>query len=370
MLRSVARARHLQRIEEHGILHMEKHCKGVFVGDIHGDLMVLLAVLEECGAIYPLQETVRRNAFHCHIGDGGGQVYPMSNKEMESVRWNGGSMAVVLLGDVLDNRRGAESDEYGVCALPGTQQTILSLIYRLRRQAMRCGGRLIWVLGNHCCGNVTRGYSVLSSDYAPRYYVTRSGSVGRVAHMDSHGSQFSSKWRALVLHYMDRCEAVAVLLVQVHMKSIAVAMHGFPTFEFGQLVNLKIAVGSDDNARSNVRKVNQLYHDFLHEKPCGNFEEAYREHSKYLPTWCRATKGDKAPAAPMLYNCKRVIKAHDPHTSVTCHGDVCFADMAMSRAFRPDIQVQGMHRNRMGYIEMDENGAVMARHFSAEYRAQ
>ena len=370
MHRCAARAEALRRADEHGILNLERHRRAVFIGDLHGDLMVLLAVLEACGAIRPLHKNLRKHAFRCHVGDGRGKLKPLTNEEVCSVAWNGDSMAVVLLGDVLDNRRGGDHDEYGVCGLPGTQQTILSIIQRLHTQAARVGGRMIWVLGNHCCGNVTRGPNRLSADYAPRFYVTRQGTVGHVSQPVPDGREFTPQWRHIVLRHMDACQACAVLLVQLNSIPIAVAMHGFPMKEFGEAVGACDATNNSDGARHNVRFINHLYERFLHELDAPPLAQVYHERPDCLPTWCRARPGATTEAARASYNCQTVIKAHDPQPRVTCAGDVCFADMAMSRAFRAEQQVAGTHVNHMGYLEMDENGAIVPRHFSASYEAQ
>ena len=352
-----------------GVLDVDQHERTVLVGDLHGDLMTLLAILEHSSLVHSLPDEVREQAFFCplkHTPRATDAPMPMEPHQVKSIRWRGGSAAVVFLGDLLDSRRGDHHDEYGVCGMPGTQQTILSVLDHVQTQAREAGGRVMWVLGNHCCANVASHASHFAHSYAPRYFVSRSGAVASVA---NGPREFSSEWRALVKHYMTRLAAVPMLLVQVGGDPLALALHGFATRQFFEAADAESASDAA-TARRNVHRANELFEQALFDDR-GPLRELLRDNDACLPTWCRASPGDARDDTTQRFcGCRRVIKAHDPQPSVGCHGDVCFTDMAMSRCFHTSAIKKGRNAHRLGYLEMNREGGITPRHFSASFEAR
>jgi len=95
----------------------------VALGDVHGDLMVLLAVL-----------------------------YMMKVVD-KSANWIGGTTVVVQCGDILD-RDGRSDASVSTTSNLREEVDILQYLHALDQQAQRQGGRVVSVLGNHEASNV------------------------------------------------------------------------------------------------------------------------------------------------------------------------------------------------------------------------
>ena len=130
----------------HWEVNLEKHERVVPVGDVHGDLRALMGVLDYAGVVaFPPSLDVGA----CHRDGDPRRGRPLTRSQVESIQWTGGTAAVLILGDVLDNRRGVDADALGVCGLTGTQTQLLEILAVLQRLAVRSGGRVVFVLGNH-----------------------------------------------------------------------------------------------------------------------------------------------------------------------------------------------------------------------------
>lgn len=146
----------------------------IAIGDVHGDGDRLLHVLERLG----LAEV------------------PSGADAVAGVRWTGGTVAVVVLGDVLDGRERLPS-----CRLStrvGDMQAV-RMLQALARAAAAAGGSVTCVVGNHEAMNVRGDFSYvhdadLAADGGPAGRLARvraPGDVGRAlstwkrAHIDN-----------------------------------------------------------------------------------------------------------------------------------------------------------------------------------------
>lgn len=348
-------------------LEMAHHKRVVFVGDIHGDLMALVAVMEHANLIKRLTDGVRRDARACYTGDGHARTHPLTQKDIDSVVWSGGSAAVIFLGDVLDNRRSAHHDKTGVCGLAGTQQAILHIIVKLAKEAKGCGGRVVWILGNHCCANASRDASSFCVNYAPRYFVSTDGTRRNVCTSGPGKRAFSREWRDVVTNAMDLVDAQAVLLLLFKGRPWGVAVHGFIHPRLGKAVGLRQA-NSVADACTNARVLNRMYRVMIRGGE-GAVSALSRSEPEVLPTWCRASSGQRCDGAKQFFGTSCIVKAHDVHTSVHCAKGVCYTDIGMARAFHfadRRLHAGERHHSRLGYL-VAESGNPRAVHFECSF---
>lgn len=125
-----------------------KVSKLVAIGDIHGDLSVAIKSLKLAGVI------------SMSIND--------NIKDISSINWTGGNTYVVQLGDQIDRVRPEKYynnlcvEENNICDDEGSDLKIICLFERLHSQALKQGGALISILGNHELMNVDQDFRYVS----------------------------------------------------------------------------------------------------------------------------------------------------------------------------------------------------------------
>ena len=123
--------------------------KLVAIGDIHGDLSVAIKSLKLAGVI--------------------SLKIPNNTKNIDNIRWVGGKTVVVQLGDQIDRVRPSKL-ENDLCTEnddqlnddEGSDLKIICLFEKLNEQALKSGGALISILGNHELMNVDGDFRYVS----------------------------------------------------------------------------------------------------------------------------------------------------------------------------------------------------------------
>jgi hypothetical protein len=122
--------------------------KLVAIGDIHGDLSVAIKSLKLAGVI-PM-----------NISD--------ELKDISKINWTGGNTFVVQLGDQIDRVRPEKYynnlcvEENNIVEDEGSDLKIICLFEMLNAQALKVGGALISILGNHELMNVDKDFRYVS----------------------------------------------------------------------------------------------------------------------------------------------------------------------------------------------------------------
>lgn len=329
-----------------------QHDRIVFIGDVHGDLLGLVECMLHARLISCTTE-FRTLASACHVGRGRDRVSrPHLRVDDEGVRWIGGSSCVILLGDVLDNQRG--DDPMGRCALPGTQQAVLTLLCHLHRAARAHRGRVCLVLGNHEVLNVCSSDQTYACKHMfPSHFLFR-GEPQRLC-VPTKGGRLATdeRWRKIVLAAVRELQSKAVLLVTSGAKVVAVCVHGFLHDQTCGAMGLTPLSGTAaeklKGAVANATLVNRLYDDALFHRRGLVYDAIMGRGGSIdadnLPTWCRASPSQslRLPlAARRYFATQAVVKGHDiQHGGVpVVHranggGVVVFADVGMSRSMRP-----------------------------------
>lgn len=89
-------------------------------------------------------------------------------KDISSINWTGGNTYVVQLGDQIDRVRPEKIvnnlcvEENNICEDEGSDLKIICLFERLHNQALKQGGALISILGNHELMNVDQDFRYVS----------------------------------------------------------------------------------------------------------------------------------------------------------------------------------------------------------------
>ena len=327
-------------------IEITNHDRILFIGDVHGDLLPLLGILRHAGVI-AIDDCVFDELTACNRDATRKVDY---NVRWDNVaRWTGASTAVVLLGDLLDNKRDLQMSTtdrmYGVCALPSTQVRILHILWTLSKDAMCEGGRVVWILGNHCISNMQ---NTQSSMYAPSVFSENKSIVQ---------STTTGAWSMLVTLYTIRLSAVPVLLLLRHGKPIALALHGLLHPKFVRMLRLStIDTGASlhcqlQHIRNNIALINAAYalkYDMCHLHDDARTVNVHSCKSKYWPSHCRSTSRTFTySATTACFNVIYVFKGHENkfynrHNNTTeCDSlsvkakniRVYFLDTHMSRCF-------------------------------------
>ena len=374
-----------------GFVDMNKHPRVVLVGDLHGDMKVLIEVL--CHAeLISLSDEAREKAARCYVKKEERRTWPLDSDDLKSIRWTGGTAAVAFLGDVLDNKRyrskKTEDEFFGVCATAGTQIQMIHIIQILQKQAKRAKGKVVWILGNHCVSNaIPTDTGVSCQNYAPlvqhigekKYIYTCA--VDENKHFTDY---FNEDYMKLMRRLMRTSRVVALLRVGVVNKRNenfegVLAVHGGVCVDTLS-TRLKL---HPSQWQKNISAVNDLYWTALQEPKCKNFSCDTCSGCRAVamidnlgdrsPVWCRPTYIENPKDMYKYFGTTRVVKAHDPQRSINCvHSNedpttqafqdetLCRVDIAMSRAF--DAR-EGEYIKRMknfGYLELslDEDGTL------------
>ena len=143
---------------QRGMIDLDNHGQAYMVGDVHGDPFAFYRALLLTGCVDVPHSRLADSA-KCHRGTS-------LKGPKGGCRWTGGTAVVVFLGDLLDNNR-FKVEATGRCAHEGSQFEILDALLSLKRQAVRVGGDVVWVLGNHDVWNVSLGNRACGR-YAPQ----------------------------------------------------------------------------------------------------------------------------------------------------------------------------------------------------------
>ena len=125
-----------------------KVSKLVAIGDIHGDLSVAIKSLKLAGVI-PMETNDNL-------------------KDISKINWTGGNTYVVQLGDQIDRVRPEKlynnlcCEDNDIIEDEGSDLKIICLFERLNNQALKYGGALISILGNHELMNVDKDFRYVS----------------------------------------------------------------------------------------------------------------------------------------------------------------------------------------------------------------
>ena len=315
------------------MIDLDKHGEAYLIGDVHGDPFAFYRalILTECVDVPPLRLS---NSAKCHHRgrtslEGGGSA---------GCRWTGGAAVVVFLGDLLDNNR-HEVEETGRCAHEGSQFEILDALLSLKRQALKMGGDVVWVLGNHDVWNVSLGNRACGR-YAPQKQKRHGHKAYRTC--DRSGG-FSHTHRHHVREYMKKAKVVAVARVSTSGSKGAthvLGLHGGLADTEALVQTFGIVPGEYEQ---NVRRINQVYR-----KAVMTGERLEELDGDRMPTWCRPTRVENPTDLRRFFGTARIVKAHDVQGTANCNvrgtrrtprqdvmedGELCRVDVMMSRAF-------------------------------------
>jgi len=334
-------------------ISIEHHPNIFTIGDLHGDLRTLLFALRltQCVSYDKDLDNTLNRCPEKIISDGNAltdvlkyknakrERYPLTEIEVNSIKWTGGKNAILLLGDVLDNRRHRSHDIYGTCAMAGTQALMLEIIHKLQQEAKRKGGKIVWVLGNHDIENAMSSGNKFCLSYAPqRVKIKRTDSAFNTCSPDGF---FSKKWQEYIRGRIITMRAVAIAKIHWKDGSAILAMHGgICDIEIlNDMLPYKYKL-SRYTPHDNIRKINQLYWNALNGNPVEM--EFITRHDVYsmLPTWCRPKEITHQTLLRSYFGTANMVVAHTIQNEINCskspHGDaiLCRVDVGMSRAFK------------------------------------
>ena len=144
------------------------------IGDIHGDIMPLIICLRDCCKVIKKKEgyNYTQNEIDKDLDLNMLKKWDDSTYVDDlNYTWIGEEASVVFCGDLLDNVRGPiykKPQEY-----PFEEARIFKFINSINKQAMKQGGRIFKILGNHDMynlnGETIKNYSTYVSQYAKDY---------------------------------------------------------------------------------------------------------------------------------------------------------------------------------------------------------
>lgn len=131
------------------VSYIPKVEKIVAIGDLHGDLVATIKSLKLAGVI--------------------DKNIPNDTQDINNINWIGGKTVVVQLGDQIDRVRPAKLFN-GMCKDTdpeinqdeGSDLKIIFLFNKLQKQAAKCGGACISIIGNHELMNVDGDFRYVS----------------------------------------------------------------------------------------------------------------------------------------------------------------------------------------------------------------
>jgi hypothetical protein len=308
-----------------------------FVGDVHGDPLVLLetALLSEAfGTDSPpvLQELIAiHRTFTASYVDTHAGLLGMS-LGLHHLHWHKGARTlVVFVGDILDNyrygnvrRRDGKVHEpyrHADSTVPLSRTTgavrvanmamngerpIVETLSRLQREARENGGDIVWVLGNHDVGNVLP--SIACHSYA---------ALDQCDPVDS--SLFSMDRSGWVRAYLLQMGAVALCMVDD-----VLVCHGGLSEHF-----LRELGTAADTPPIHIDTINGLYRAALQTADSREGEQVSRIlHSTQGPTWCRplgvgvTTRPWNPTHLGWVYTQDTAGRATVPKTMIVAHTNV------------------------------------------------
>ena len=135
---------------ERGVFKKKKRI--IAIGDLHGDILQLLSILEKSGLIK------HKNNKMC-IGK--------EDLVIDKWRWVGGECHVVQMGDIFDGGGRKTKDEF-----EDNEVEILIFLIRLKLKAQKKGGDVLIIFGNHEFMNFEGNYSYVQKKTMKKCVVT------------------------------------------------------------------------------------------------------------------------------------------------------------------------------------------------------
>ena len=313
------------------------------IGDMHGDAHALAKTLAMTGCV-AIHEGVHAATRKCPHGN---------DVDLDAVRWREGCNDVVMfLGDLLDNRRSASADPYGVCATPRTQFAMMDVLVRLKGEAQAHGGDVVLVLGNHDVENAIDHHGTGSeqmADFFCNAYAPAVQDDGEGEYRVCGGvAGFSEEHRAKVLPRLAALSGFQVVRRVKGESHSVLCLHGGLSPELPRIVGLR-----PGEVEENLERVNGLFVRALRDDAL----EARRvilsaESGAKLPTWCRPAYVDDSKGLETYFGSTRIVKGHDVQTEgANCNvalggqprlrarsglfaaNEMCRIDVGMSRCF-------------------------------------
>ena len=163
--------------------------------------------------------------------------------DLDAVRWREGCNDVVMfLGDLLDNRRSASADPYGVCATPRTQFAMMDVLVRLKGEAQAHGGDVVLVLGNHDVENAIDHHGTGSeqmADFFCNAYAPAVQDDGKASTASGGVAGFSEEHRAKVLPRLAALSGFQVVRRVKGESHSVLCLHGGLSPELPRIVGLR-----------------------------------------------------------------------------------------------------------------------------------
>lgn len=350
-------------MENQFIVNLKPGQNVFFIGDTHGDLKAFLSALSLTKQVN-VPSNVLRKAGECPVeqSENSRDRFPLDPDEARSIRWQGTNSIVLFLGDVVDNRRGARADRFGVCAYTGTQFQILDVLVDLKQQARSRGGDVLLCLGNHEVENIS---SFQVSDYFCKNYapaVQRASRDGEVyAVCDSRG-RFSATHQKRMLRAIQRLGVYVLVLVRTSVDSVLGCHGGLTDLSVYRKLNAPIEPGQPIE---NLTVINGVFQEALERKDPVALKFINKYQSK-MPTWCRPKSVLNADDLIRYFGTSKMVKAHDvqdepncthgPHAQTFRDGELCRIDTGMSRAFGKGEKTYcclKVWANRKGYLQRE-----------------
>ncbi len=147
----------------------EQKVRVVVAGDIHGDLLALVHVLQMSDCF----ELANKNTWqdwreylceHSAPGSTNLNVQYILSRWVKNLKWSVPATEIILLGDILDGKR-PDTKRPPIGALPtGSEELIVATLLHLRANSDHTQ-TITWVLGNHDIWNITnKGWCSLYSN--------------------------------------------------------------------------------------------------------------------------------------------------------------------------------------------------------------
>ena len=307
-------------------------------GDIHGDALVLLEI-GKLTELFGCEELDRLIYIHRNYAT----MYERKDTQdllgndlgLHHIHWMPGiKEELYLLGDVVDNYRAGMVQEHTSSKHPNNNMAmdaeihIVNTLVRLKEEAIREGGNIHWVIGNHDLANVTNDTLQCS------HYTT----------LDQCDPIYKNMYKT------ERTNIIRDALLTMESKAIHVVdglllCHGGFSDEFADAC-IKHGLVQDDG-QIDVEKINQLYTDILRGISTKDTKWLRRQiFNGGDVTWCRPTfiKNWKPVDTfrKISTDISAMVVAHTIQEKVgrvfyynNAFGDVIDGEMVMTDGFEP-----------------------------------
>ena len=368
-----------KKLTDNGVLECDD-AMVCLMGDLHGDPFAFLQTIQHIhcneNKMFLINKTAEKLLSRCYKS--AKDVGPENQKQIlkEGISLNPKcqktKMFLVILGDVLDNRR-VSSHEGGLQGRggAGTQHLLIECMARVNTLLKVNQGGVIWVVGNHDLQNIiSNDTSNFCSNYAPRYNVAHCATCQKGKKLNFYetcqSGNFSEKHIKTVLQWMSQFEMLSVLLLKRKSQK-CVCVHGW--IDDRTVYQMSSHIGAQwesiPSAEEVTKQINKHFsplfktaeHATKQQKQVVS-EPMMRKFLIQTPFWCR--KKIDALCSSNFRGCQFVCKGHDPqrnyiHENIRCGQvpvKIRYFDVFMSGAFgdvsRPKTYL-------IGVFEKNEN---------------